>query len=322
MNDIAAKLALPARWLMVAGIAYTLATTVLYVLSPPTVDPGLSLSSARSAPSARPALDLNAILERNLFGAAGERPMSVVQTSAPTVATQLPLDLLGVFVADSTENSAAIISQRGRPGLLYAVGADVPGNARLVEVHPNHVVLRRAGTHETLHFPTGSAALAARRNLPEPLPDPVYTEQMPEETYYEEPYEEPYQETYQEPEEVPYQEQPAPMEEQAMPTPQQLMDEYRERIEEEPEALLDELGVTAVGDGTAEGYLIGDLAQSPYLSHTGLQPGDVVLSVNGRPVGNPDQDRAEIQSVLAQGTARLEIQRGTRRFFVTASLQQ
>jgi general secretion pathway protein C len=323
VNEIAAKLALPARWLMVAGIAYTLATTVLYVLSPPTVDPGISIGNARSTATARPPLDLNAVLERNLFGSSGERPMEMEQFTTPTVATQLPLDLLGVFVADTTESSAAIISQRGRPGLLYTVGADVPGNAKLVEVHANHVVLRRAGTHETLHFPTGNAALAARRNVPEPLPEPIYTEpQMQEETYYEEPYQEPYEEPHQEPYQEPYQEEPAQMDEQAMPTPQQLMDQYRERLEEEPVAMLDELGMSAVGEGTAEGYRIGDLAHSPYLSHTGLQPGDVVLSVNGRPVGNIEQDRSEIQSVLAQGTARLEIQRGTRRFFVTASLQQ
>ncbi|MDZ7669180.1 MAG: PDZ domain-containing protein [Gammaproteobacteria bacterium] len=85
---------------------------------------------------------------------------------------------------------------------------------------------------------------------------------------------------------------------------------------------MEELGVSAVSEGAAEGYRIGDLAQSPYLSQTGLQPGDVILSVNGRPVGDLDQDRLELANVLAEGSARLEVQRGTRRFFVTASLQQ
>jgi len=51
-----------------------------------------------------------------------------------------------------------------------------------------------------------------------------------------------------------------------------------------------------------------------------LQPGDVILSVNGRPVGDLSQDRLEVDNVLAQGSARIEVQRGTRRFFVTASL--
>jgi len=101
----------------------------------------------------------------------------------------------------------------------------------------------------------------------------------------------------------------------------QLVDEYREEIEQNPEQALDELGVSPVSDGSAEGYRIGDLAHSPYLSQTGLQPGDVILSVNGRPVGDLNQDRLELDNVLAQGSARLEVQRGNRRFFVTASLQ-
>ncbi len=72
--------------------------------------------------------------------------------------------------------------------------------------------------------------------------------------------------------------------------------------------------------GSAEGYRLDDLAQSPYLSQTGLQQGDVILSVNGKAVGDIRQDQQEIDNILAQGSARLEIQRGTRRFFITASL--
>ncbi|MFU8817523.1 MAG: type II secretion system protein N [Pseudomonadales bacterium] len=319
MNDVAAKLALPVRWLVVAGIAYTLATTVLYLLSAPATAPQSAAGSAlRAQPQATAGVDLNAILASNLFGAAGARAPQATAVVTPTVATQLPLDLLGVFVADTTDNSAAIISQRGRPGMLYSVGSEVPGSARLVEVHASHVVLRRAGVHETLHFPTGSAALAARANtqpsLPEPMPDQgledFYPEPPPEEEFYFE---------------DPIDEDTAEMQDQAMTEPQsarQLLDEYRERLEEEPLQTLEEIGVSVVNEGAAEGYRIGNLAHSPHLSHTGLQPGDVVLSVNGRPVGDPNQDRAEMASVLAQGSARLEIQRGTRRFFVTASLQE
>ena len=62
------------------------------------------------------------------------------------------------------------------------------------------------------------------------------------------------------------------------------------------------------------------MTDSPFLSQTGLQPGDVILSVNGRPVGDINRDQKELDNVLAQGSARLEVQRGTRRFFVTASL--
>ena len=303
VNDIAAKLALPARWLIVGGIAYTLATSVLYFLSPP-VTPGAGVTATRERPAEpAPAVDINRIVSRDLFGATDAEPEAAV-SNEPTRQTQLPLELLGVFVADQPENSAAIISQRGRPGLLYDVGEDVPGNATLVEVHAKHVVLRRAGVREALNFPELSESLAARtRNVPQTFEEPPVDD-----------YDEGYAEEYDNLEDY-----ADDIDEQA--SVEELVNEYREELEADPSQALEELGVEPVSAGAAEGYRVGNLAQSPYLSQTGLQPGDVILSVNGRPVGDLEQDRLELDNVLAQGSARLEVQRGSRRFFVTATLQ-
>lgn len=88
----------------------------------------------------------------------------------------------------------------------------------------------------------------------------------------------------------------------------------------DPRQLLADLGVGQVsGDGEG-GYTIGSLADQPQLSHTGLQRGDRVLSVNGQLVGNPEEDRLRIDDIIAEGSASLEIQRGERRFVVTVSL--
>jgi general secretion pathway protein C len=235
-------------------------------------------------------------------------------TEQPAVATRLPLALLGVFAADADDGSAAIVSQSGRPGLLYHIGEELPGSATLVEVHDNHVVLLRAGVRETLHFPAPGENLASRtRSVPDFSNDaiPEYQEPVYEESYPEEVYEETYEEPYQEPQ----------ADGAETGSVQEMVDEYRDELEADPSAALEELGVTAVSEDGAEGYRVGNLAQSPYLSQTGLQPGDVILSVNGRPVGDLQQDRLELDNVLAQGSARLEVQRGDRRFFVTASLQ-
>ncbi len=301
VNDVATRLALPARWLLVAGIAYTLATSTLYFMSPPATAP-LDAPAGRSPTPARPAPDLNAILARNLFGAA-DAAAAQAPTETPAVVTRLPLELLGVFVADDENSSAAIISQRGRPGILYGIGEEVPGGATLEEVQSNQVVLRRAGVRETLPFPVAGESLAARTRSSEPEPS------------FEEEYTDTYEEVYEAEDGVETGESPDAA------SVRELVDEYREELEEDPSQALEELGVSAVAEGSAEGYRLGDLAQSPYLSQTGLQPGDVILSVNGRPVGDLDQDRLELDNVLAQGSARLEVQRGTRRFFVTASLQ-
>jgi general secretion pathway protein C len=293
---------------MVAAIAYTLATSVLYFLSPPATTPTGTVTRAQAP---RPTPDLNSILASNLFGAAAETAAG--PRDEPAVVTRLPLELLATFVAEGTGDSTAIIAQRGRQGLLYDIGEDVPGDATLVEVHDAHVVLRRAGVRETLHFPAPGESFAARSPVT-PLDsgmDNTFPDMMDEHVMDDVP-------TFEDHGDTPPDMEDVDMQDASV---RQLVDEYREELEQNPAAALDELGVTPVADGSAEGYRIGDLAHSPYLSQTGLQPGDVILSVNGRPVGDLDQDRLELDNVLAQGSARLEVQRGNRRFFVTASLQ-
>jgi general secretion pathway protein C len=310
VRDLTAKLALPASWLLVAAIAYSLATTVLYMVSPPVTAPSAA-NAATPAGTTRPAADINAILSRQMFGTAASGDAVVAIGDAPTVATQLPLELLGVFVADDPQQSAAIVAQRGRQGTLYAVGEEVPGSATLVEVQSDHVVLRRAGIREALYFPPPGAGLTARAAAVNAGLPPIEAEPSPD---YDGTYEEAYDETMAAPpDEAP--------DASSAASPRELLESYRQRLDDDPDQTMAELGVAPVAAGAAEGYRVGDLAQSPYLSQTGLQPGDVILSVNGRPVGDLSQDRLELDNVLAEGSARLEVQRGSRRFFVTASLQ-
>jgi general secretion pathway protein C len=202
-------------------------------------------------------------------------------------------------------DSAAIVAQKGKPGVLYSIGQTLPGNAELVEVHTDHIVLRRAGAQETLTFPEADAQLiadfdnqdnedAGRRR---PAGSGIAYPQSSVDS------------------------RPRGGGSPRAGNPRDFISSYRQLIDDDPQRALSTLGIAPVSAGTSSGYRLGNLADSPYLSQTGLQPGDVVLSVNGRPVGDIGQDRMEIDNVLAQGSARLEIQRGTRRFFVTASLQ-
>lgn len=293
LSELAGKLVEPARWIIIMGIAFTLANTVLFFIAPPE-QAGATDAAARQAartPDTRPAVSINAILNRNLFGEAGES--AVADSGLPAVETRLPLELLGVFVADEETDSAAIVAQKGKAGLLYVVGEKVPGNAELLEVHADHIVLRRAGNRETLRFPqvASSPPVAVPTSQQRPASSGAAGTAQPPTA---------------EPE-----------------TPRDFVASYRERIDADPQGTLKEIGITPVSQGNAQGYRLDSAAaSSPYLSQTGLQPGDVVLSVNGQPVGNIQQDRHQLDNILAEGSARIEVQRGTRRFFVTASLKQ
>ena len=300
LNTISARLVEPARWVVVGFIAYTLATSVLYFVSPPQSDP--VAQGPATTTDARPrATNINDILSRNLFGEA-DAVATPVEAIAAATETRLPLELHGVFVAEVAADSAAIVAQKGKPGILYAIGQTLPGNAELIEVHADHIVLRRAGIQETLTFPEVAAQLIADLADADDLDDAGFTSAFDDT----------------EPE-INGRSRRGVSSRSA--NAREFVSGYRDRIDDDPEAALSELGIAPVSEGASSGYRLGNLADSPYLSQTGLQPGDVVLSVNGRPVGNIGQDKMEIDNVLAQGSARLEVQRGTRRFFVTASLQ-
>jgi general secretion pathway protein C len=292
LNTLATSLVEPARWLAVFGIAYTLAMSVLFFVSGP-AGSALTMSSGTSAsPLPAPtANSVNAILSRNLFGVAGAT--AAIDGATAEVETRLPLQLLGVFVAEqgsANADSAAIVAQKGKPGELYQIGDLLPGNAELIEVHPQHIVLRRAGARETLRFP--DVAQLQLANAPESnIPDKfaATTGAVGRQVA-------------------------------SNRTPRELIDAYRDRLSEDPQRALDDLGIAPVSVGSSQGYRLDNLAQSPYLSQTGLQPGDIILSVNGQAVGDIRQDQKQIDNILAQGSARLEVQRGNRRFFITASL--
>jgi general secretion pathway protein C len=291
LNSVRNNAVLPLRWVLIGLIAYTLATTGLFLVSGPTSEPAAGTLPQSQVPGNQQKVNLNDILEAHLFGKAdaGERPAA----AAPTSETRLPLVLNGVFVAEIPGDSAAIVAQKGRSGLLFGIGDSLPGNATLVEVHADHVVLRRAGTRETLTFPEVSgiytttnldlAIEPANRSADAQIPNPEAAA--------------------------------------TAPSAREFVERYRDQLQSDPQSALTDLGIAAVSADGAQGYRLGNLAQSPYLSQTGLQSGDVILSVNGRPVGDLSQDRLELDNVLAQGSARLEVQRGSRRFFVTASLK-
>ena len=306
LNIVTDRIVEPARWVVVGLIAYTLATSVLYFISPPQAEP-IAQGQAVAADPRPSATNINDILSRNLFGAADAVEQTIEPAATAAVETRLPLELHGVFVAEVADDSAAIVAQKGKPGTLYTVGQQLPGNAELVEVHPDHIVLRRAGTRETLTFPEVAAQLVA-----DPNEDHDPAEDLRELQGLRNPAGSPPQSRATSTQ--------SPTAKRAA-NARDFVANYRDMIEDDPEGALTNIGVTPVSEGQSSGYRLGNLADSPYLSQTGLQPGDVVLSVNGRPVGDISQDKMEFDNVLAAGSARLEVQRGTRRFFVTASLQ-
>lgn len=115
----------------------------------PPLPPALSTSkpSSHRAPAER-------IAELRLFGRADTALTQSGSTEAPD--TQLNLALRGVIAADDPAFSRAFISAGGSDEKSYAVGAVLPGGARVHAILADRVILERAGQLETLRMPRGA----------------------------------------------------------------------------------------------------------------------------------------------------------------------
>jgi len=306
--SLATRLVEPAKILIIIGIAYTLASAGWYLISDPTPAP-LTDPKATSRAVGKASLSVADIAAHNLFGQSVDTGAVPAAFDAPE--TRLRLNLEGVFQAEVPEESAAIVGEQGRPGELFLVGGKLPGNAVLTEVHADRIVLRRGTVYETLRFSDAPTVLTAdNRDEPSMIMEGS------------DPIEQPIPESYAEPAmESPPSPDASAAEATNAASLSSVVQSYRERLQQDPAGTLNSLGVAPVSTSGAQGYRLDNLAGSPYLAQTGLQAGDVVLSVNGRPVGDVQRDQLEIDNIVAQGSARLEVQRGTRRFFVTASMK-
>ncbi len=303
-----ARAAFAVTGLLVVGIAWLLADTLWFMATGSEAHRAAAPArQARANPSA-PAIDMNRVAAQHLFGVVEAAPAS--ETDGPAPVTTLPLQLLGVFVSASPTESTAVIAEESRDGELFKVGEPVPGNAVLAEVHNDRVVLQRGAERETLAFPESGGGGFARTD--EPVDglgggdfeggEPGLIEVEPSEA---------------QPVEAPDAE---PVQASDGGGEGNSLARYRDRLKSEPTSVLSEIGMQPISGGAAQGYRVGDNVGEG-LARVGLQPGDVVLTVNGRPVGNVQNDQQQVDSVMSQGSARLEIQRGNRRFFVTASLR-
>lgn len=318
VHDLTVKLVEPVKILLVVGIASTLAQAAWLLMLGPVADGVDVMSASGVADTAGSVASLRLpggeIAQLHLFGEITKvNATPLLPDDAPE--TRLRLELEGIFLAQDAKLSWAIIAEQNKPGQLYQIGDQVTPSVRLAAVRKDRVILRRGANYETLSFSEENNAgiklakptrQAARTNPRTRLGRAARLQNGQVQ-------------------------QPADLGPTASPantlrgggitSVREFVDVYRKRLAEDPEGTLSSLGIVPVTANGPEGYRLGNVASNPYLSQAGLRPGDVILSVNGRPVGDIQSDRREIDNIISQGSARIEIIRGSRRFFVTASLR-
>lgn len=203
---------------------------------------------------------------------------AIVAPEAPMVpAAELGLTLLGLTIATAAEASRAIIAGGDSPVGSYAIGAVIRAGVTLEEVHQDHVILAVSGASAALYFAEKPGGLAANTA---PLVPMATT---------------------------------GPLD----PTnPDAVIAYYRDEILQDPQAVLDRLGLLA----TPQGYLISDAAD-PDVRRAGFQPGDLVTRVNGMVVGDVAQDQLSFDAIAASGQATVEVARDGQTITMTFPLR-
>ncbi len=293
-------------WLLTTAIVLTAFQCSNSLLNPKTLQmsPTIQVDKKSSDIKKQPnkLLNVEAVVSRNLFGKPVTQMSAQAQLVAKAAETRLPLELRAVFESSESTISAAIIGQRGQNAKLFTVGDSVPGNAVLEGVVGDQVLLRRAGKLESLSFPK-SKYLATQNQKAKKNTDKTDKKLLA---------------TSPDIRKKSLATDILETNEAQSSTPDSIIEPLLLReFNENPQEMISKIGLSETKSG---GYRVGNVSNSPYLRQSGLQSGDVILSVNGKTLSNVQNDRTQLAGLMAGGSARLEIQRGDIRFTITASM--
>lgn len=264
---------------VVLGILATLWWAFVFFTVGPDPLPMETSPLSQEPAAGNPEVPIDRVVAMHLFGEPGSDTAPRAETLSET---KLSLVLHGVFVSDIAEASTAVISQRGNNPRLYAIADRLPGNARLEAVHRDRVVISRGGVRENLSFEREDQMIkpgtSARRGGPvgarsADRPLPAQRTQKASEGR----------------------------------NPRSLIErtlaKHRDEIDRNPRKFIEALGLSTSDRG---GYTLGTFADND----AGLERGDRLLSLNGKPVGNPDEDRRQLERILAGKSVDIQLQRG------------
>lgn len=256
-------------------------------------------------------IDLAAIQEAALFGEGGivvvEQPPQTavlpgIEQSA--VDTTLNLRLQGIIASSDPEAAWAIIAD-GNSQALYRVGDKLPqGNASLVKVLEQRIILDNNGRYESLWLYSKEDAerresFARDTGRAPPVQVPAQNDYQNSSNYNNEPV-------------VNRSEEPA-AEPEVRTLPASVAGEVK--------SISDVVRFTAARGNTGMmGYRIQPGRNRQLFDQAGLQPGDVVTAVNGISLDDPQQIRAVYQELQTATQAQLSILRDGEPVYIEISL--
>lgn len=308
LTKILDRLVFPTRALIVFAIGAALAQSVyFFVFGPQTLKSDVALVTSDSMQTT--AAEIDKIISSNLFG----REQSSVERLAPIADTKLNMLLVSVlWNSDNPDQSIAWIAYANSDPKKYQIGDTVAGVAGLLEIQQTQVVLRRAGKPERLvlrvtedwiqEVPNSGAATTNNARQPASMQSRSQADDTTTRLLRA------------------AQDQSRRSHDGDPNRAELIFESVKDRLDEDPVALLNEWGMVPVSQSDAEGYMVSSALVRKGLDRVGIQAGDVLLSVNGSPIGDVERDRSELIEKMRGATARVEVQRGQRKFFINVTL--
>ena len=223
--------------------------------------------------------------------------------------TQLALELLGVFKSGNSKQSIAVVAQRGNSGKLYRIGDRLPGNAILDSVHSHFILINRGSRLEKLMFKEQNfIGTSDNRKIK------ASTEIVKSDTYEED--KERIESTVNEHRKI--QENAASTNSSPGEKILQMIKTHGEKVINSPSEVFGQDSIDLVEEDSLRGYRLN--SSNTMLSKTGLQSGDIIVAINGIPLGGDKSDAVVLAQALAQKRARIEIKRGTKKLFLTVPI--
>ena len=235
------------------------------------VVPAVTLEATPAA-DAQPA---QSVAAWHLFGnATGPIDLAALAQAAP--ATALQLFLRGTLNENAPEGGIAIIADANGNDRAYRVGDTLPGEARLEGIYAGRVLLSRNGVNESLSLPRGAPETASSPSgsvaLPGSTAVPGPTAATPNTTL--------------------------PFIRPAIAPGAPSLDSLRNATGTDPLELAKQVQIyPVVENGRTVGVRLAAGRDSDLLTRAGIQPNDILTSVNGIPLDGP-QRSAELMAAL------------------------
>ncbi len=207
-------------------------------------------------------LAASSIARAHLFGMAPAGP-----AAASRVVSRAPLVLTGIIATDDPKDGFAILGASAASGRVCHTGSEAAPGVMLAEVYPQWVVVLRGGERETLRLPQAAGGRIVNVRFPvgaaAAAPEEVADSRADE--------------------------APRPSPEDFKPPPMSNASTILRAFSLRPVSVGGERGVRIMGTGINSGTL----------SALGLAPGDVIMQINGVPIGS--RNTPDIGKVLSGG---------------------